>query len=102
MKLLITGGAGFIGSNFIFNQVNKHPNDTFICVDKLTYSGNLITLSSVFNLKNFKFFKYDITNRTEMDFLFAQEKPDIVINFAAESHVDRSIQSPEIFIITNV
>jgi dTDP-glucose 4,6-dehydratase len=102
MKLLITGGAGFIGSNFIFHQIKKHPLDELICVDKLTYSGNLKTLKSVLNLKNFKFFRFDITNRVEMDKLFSNERPDIVVNFAAESHVDRSIHNPEIFLITNI
>lgn len=102
MKILITGGAGFIGSNFIFFQFKNHPEDIILCVDKLTYSGNLSTLNSVLRLPNFKFFKLDITNRIEMDGLFDKEKPDVVINFAAESHVDRSIHSPEIFIMSNI
>ena len=102
MKLLITGGAGFIGSNFIFYQLKKHPIDELICVDKLTYSGNLRTLQSVLKIKNFKFYKMDITNRIGMDKLFTNERPDIVVNFAAESHVDRSIHNPEIFLITNI
>jgi dTDP-glucose 4,6-dehydratase len=102
MKLLITGGAGFIGSNFIFYQLKHHPLDELICVDKLTYSGNLKTLQSAIGLKNFKFYKIDITNRVEMDKVFFSERPDIVINFAAESHVDRSIHNPEIFLITNI
>jgi dTDP-glucose 4,6-dehydratase len=102
MKLLVTGGAGFIGSNFIFLELNKYPNDHIVCVDKLTYAGNLATLQSVLQNPNFVFYKADIANRDEMDSIFAKELPDIVINFAAESHVDRSIHNPEIFLITNV
>ena len=102
MKLLVTGGAGFIGSNFIFLELNKYPYDHIVCVDKLTYAGNLATLQSVLQNPNFVFYKADIANRDEMDSIFAKELPDIVINFAAESHVDRSIHNPEIFLITNV
>ena len=102
MKILVTGGAGFIGANFIFLQLSKHPEDQIICVDKLTYAGNLATLSSVFNFPNFTFYKADIASRQEMEAIFIKEKPDIVVNFAAESHVDRSIHNPEIFLVTNV
>jgi dTDP-glucose 4,6-dehydratase len=102
MKVLITGGAGFIGANFIFLQFRKHPEDHIVCVDKLTYAGNLATLSSVLKLPNFTFYKADIANRQEMDAVFSNEKPDIVVNFAAESHVDRSIHHPEIFLMTNI
>jgi dTDP-glucose 4,6-dehydratase len=102
MKILITGGAGFIGANFIFLQLNHHPNDQLVCVDKLTYAGNLATLTSVLNKPNLTFYKADIANRQEMDDIFAKEKPDVVVNFAAESHVDRSIHNPEIFLITNI
>jgi dTDP-glucose 4,6-dehydratase len=102
MKILVTGGAGFIGANFIFFQFSKHPEDHIVCVDKLTYAGNLATLSSVFNNPNFHFYKADIANRQEMEDIFSKEKPDIVVNFAAESHVDRSIHHPEIFLMTNI
>ena len=102
MKILITGGAGFIGANFIFLQFRKHPEDHIVCVDKLTYAGNLATLSSVLKLPNFTFYKADIANRQEMEAVFSKEKPDIVVNFAAESHVDRSIHHPEIFLMTNI
>jgi dTDP-glucose 4,6-dehydratase len=102
MKILVTGGAGFIGSNFIFLQLDKHPEDDVICVDKLTYAGNLATLSSVLKNPHFAFYKADIANRSEMEAIFGKEQPDMVVNFAAESHVDRSILSPEIFLITNV
>jgi dTDP-glucose 4,6-dehydratase len=102
MKLLITGGAGFIGSNFIFFQLKKNPIDSIVCVDKLTYAGNLNTLESVLNRPQFKFYKADINSRIEMESIFEKERPDIVINFAAESHVDRSIHNPEIFLFTNI
>jgi dTDP-glucose 4,6-dehydratase len=102
MKILVTGGAGFIGSNFIFLQFKNHPKDQIVCVDKLTYAGNLGNLSSFLKHQNFKFYKADIANRQEMDEVFSMEKPDIVVNFAAESHVDRSIENPEIFILTNI
>jgi dTDP-glucose 4,6-dehydratase len=102
MKILVTGGAGFIGANFIFFQFSKHPEDHIVCVDKLTYAGNLATLSSLFKNPNFNFYKADIANRQEMEDIFSKEKPDIVVNFAAESHVDRSIHYPEIFLVTNI
>jgi dTDP-glucose 4,6-dehydratase len=102
MKILITGGAGFIGANFIFLQLKHHPDDQLVCVDKLTYAGNLATLGSVLNQPNLTFYKADIANRQEMEDIFAKEKPDVVVNFAAESHVDRSIHNPEIFLITNI
>lgn len=102
MKILITGGAGFIGSNFIFYQRNKHPEDVLLCVDKLTYAGNLNTLSPVMGQDNVKFFQEDIANRGAMYRIFEQEHPDAVINFAAESHVDRSIENPAVFLETNV
>lgn len=102
MKLLITGGAGFIGSNFIYYQLQNHPEDEFICLDALTYAGNLETLQSAMQHDNFKFVKGDIADRDFVYKLFAAEKPDIVVNFAAESHVDRSILEPELFLRTNI
>jgi len=102
MKLFITGGAGFIGSNFIYYQLKNHPEDEFICLDKLTYAGNLSSLKSAMEQLNFKFVKGDIVDRDFVYSLFEAEKPDIVVNFAAESHVDRSILEPELFLKTNV
>ena len=102
MNLIVTGGAGFIGSNFIFYYLEKHPDDKIICVDKLTYAGNLSTLEPVMNNPRFKFAKLDICDRENIYKLFSEEKPDIVVNFAAESHVDRSIENPEIFLQTNI
>ena len=102
MKIVVTGGAGFIGSNFIFYMLDKYPNYEIVCLDKLTYAGNLSTLKSVLDNKNFKFYKVDICDKDEIDKIFDVERPDVVINFAAESHVDRSIENPEVFIKTNV
>ena len=102
MKLVVTGGAGFIGSNFIFYQMERYPEDRIVCVDKLTYAGNLSTLSGVMDKPNFRFARDDICDRGKMDALFAEEQPDIVVNFAAESHVDRSIEEPEVFLRTNI
>jgi dTDP-glucose 4,6-dehydratase len=102
MNIIVTGGAGFIGSNFIFYEMDKHPEDRIICLDKLTYAGNLSTLSSVLNKPNFRFNKLDICDRQAIYSLFEEEKPDIIVNFAAESHVDRSIETPEIFLQTNI
>ena len=102
MTYLVTGGAGFIGSNFIFYMLEHHPNDRFICVDKLTYAGNLSTLSPVMDKPNFRFVREDICNRDAIYGLFEEEHPDIVINFAAESHVDRSILDPGVFLNTNI
>lgn len=102
MKFLITGGAGFIGSNFIYYQLKNHPEDEFICLDALTYAGNLETLQLAMQHGNFKFMKGDIADRAFVYELFAAEKPDIVVNFAAESHVDRSILEPELFLKTNI
>lgn len=102
MKILITGGAGFIGSNFIFYLLKHRPGWELVCVDKLTYAGNLATLVPVLDRANFKFFRADIADRQAMYELFEAEKPDIVVNFAAESHVDRSIESPDLFLQTNV
>lgn len=102
MKLIITGGAGFIGSNFIYYELKQHPEDEFICLDKLTYAGNLSSLKGAMEQPNFKFVLGDIADRDFVYSLFETEKPDIVVNFAAESHVDRSILEPELFLKTNV
>lgn len=102
MNIIVTGGAGFIGSNFIYYMLKKHPSDRIICVDKLTYAGNLETLEGVMEKKNFKFIRADIADRKTVYRIFEAEKPDVVVNFAAESHVDRSIENPEIFLQTNV
>lgn len=102
MKMLITGGAGFIGSNFIFYMRRMHPDYELLCVDKLTYAGNLATLESVMADSKFKFVRADIADRAEMFRIFKEEKPEVVVNFAAESHVDRSIENPGVFLETNV
>ncbi|MBQ7009465.1 MAG: dTDP-glucose 4,6-dehydratase [Ruminococcus sp.] len=102
MTILITGGAGFIGSNFIFYLISKYTDYRIICLDNLTYAGNLSTLKHVINNKNFIFYKNDICNRRAVYDIFEREHPDIVVNFAAESHVDRSINDPEIFLKTNI
>ncbi len=100
--VIVTGGAGFIGSNFIFHMMKAHPDYRIVCIDKLTYAGNLSTLRSVMDQENFRFVRMDICDREGVDKLFAEEKPDIVVNFAAESHVDRSIENPGVFLQTNV
>ena len=102
MNIIVTGGAGFIGSNFIYYMLKKHPADRIICVDKLTYAGNLATLGAAMEKKTCKFIRADIADRQAVYRIFEQEKPDIVVNFAAESHVDRSIENPELFLQTNV
>ena len=102
MTIIVTGGAGFIGSNYIFYLLAKHPEDRIICLDKLTYAGNLSTLASVMDKPNFRFVKLDICDREGVYQLFEDEKPDVVVNFAAESHVDRSIENPSIFLQTNI
>ena len=90
MKFIVTGGCGFIGSNYLHYVVNQYPEDEFICLDSLTYAGNYHNLEPVLDKANFRFVKLDITDREGIDQLFATEKPDYVINFAAESHVDNS------------
>ena len=102
MTIIVTGGAGFIGSNFIFHMLAAHPGDRIVCLDKLTYAGNLSTLKSVTDKPNFRFVKADICDREAVFSLFEEEKPDVVVNFAAESHVDRSIEDPGIFLKTNI
>ncbi|MCX7721123.1 MAG: dTDP-glucose 4,6-dehydratase [Dictyoglomus thermophilum] len=100
--ILITGGAGFIGSNFIHYMLNKYPEYEIVNLDKLTYAGNLENLKEVENNKNYHFVKGDITNRELVEHIFEEFNPQYVVNFAAESHVDRSIEGPEIFVKTNV
>ncbi len=102
MIFLVTGGAGFIGSNFLNLMVNKYPEDTYICFDKLTYAGNLQNLEKIKDKPNFKFIKGDITSTNDVENVFKTYKLDYVINFAAESHVDRSIDNPNIFLDTNI
>ena len=102
MNIIVTGGAGFIGGNFCHYMTGKYPEDTIICIDKLTYAGNMETLAPIMDKPNFKFYKADITDRDIIYRIFEDEKPDIVVNFAAESHVDRSITDPEIFLRTNI
>ena len=102
MTVLVTGGAGFIGANFIFYMLNRRPEDRVVCLDKLTYAGNLDTLSPVMDHPRFRFVRGDICDRAAVNALFEEERPDFVVNFAAESHVDRSIEDPEVFLRTNI
>lgn len=102
MKLLVTGGAGFIGSNFVRYMVNKYPEYQIVNLDLLTYAGNLENLKDIENAQNYKFVRGDIADRDFVDGLFKEEKFDYVLNFAAESHVDRSITDPGIFVQTNI
>lgn len=102
MNIVVTGGAGFIGSNFIFHLLKKYPEYRVICVDSLTYAGNLSTLTPIMNNPNFKFYKLDICDRENIYKMFEEEHPNVVVNFAAESHVDRSIEDPSIFLQTNI
>jgi dTDP-glucose 4,6-dehydratase len=102
MKILVTGGAGFIGSNFIFYIMKKYPSYKIVCLDMLTYAGNLSTLESIITNSKFKFVKGDITDRGLVEDLFVNENFDFVVNFAAESHVDRSIEDPGVFLKTNI
>ena len=102
MTIIVTGGAGFIGSNFVLYELDKYPEDRIVCMDKLTYAGNLSTLAPVLEQPNFRFVKMDICDRDGVYGLFEEERPDLVINFAAESHVDRSIEDPGIFLQTNI
>ena len=102
MKILVTGGAGFIGANFIFYMLENHPEHEIVCVDALTYAGNMETLEPVADKAGFRFVKADIADRDAVYKIFEEEKPDVVVNFAAESHVDRSIEDPGIFLRTNI
>ena len=100
--ILVTGGAGFIGANFVYYLLENHPEDRVVCVDSLTYAGNLSTLRAALADSRFAFYRQDIRDRAGIEAVFQKEKPDAVVNFAAESHVDRSIDAPEIFLQTNI
>lgn len=102
MTILVTGGAGFIGANFVKYMLKKHPDYKIICLDALTYAGNMETLSDVMDNPQFKFIKGNIADKKDVFGLFEKEKPEIVVNFAAESHVDRSIENPQLFLETNI
>lgn len=102
MTILVTGGAGFIGGNFVYYELKNHPDDRVVCLDSLTYAGNMATLDEAMKQPNFRFVRADITDAAAVDRLFAEEKPDIVVNFAAESHVDRSVEDPGLFLRTNI
>lgn len=102
MNILVTGGAGFIGCNFIKYWMNRHPRDRMICVDKLTYAGRMENLADVMKRGNFRFVRGDICDREAMENLFREERPEMVVNFAAESHVDRSIADPSVFLRSNI
>ena len=102
MKLLITGGAGFIGTGFVNYMLSQYPDYEFVCLDSLTYAGNLANLGSALKKSNFRFVKGSISDRALVDALFERERFDIVVNFAAESHVDRSIENPFVFLETNI
>ena len=100
--IIVTGGAGFIGSNFIQYILKNHTGYRIICIDKLTYAGNLSSLENAMKMPDFRFVKLDICDREGVYQLFEEERPDAVVNFAAESHVDRSIYDPDIFLLTNI
>ena len=102
MKIIVSGGAGFIGGNFVHYMLGKYPKYEIVCIDCLTYAGNMETLKNAINNPNFKFYKTDITDKEAIDSIFEGENPDIVVNFAAESHVDRSIDNPGVFLNTNI
>lgn len=102
MKILVTGGAGFIGSNFILYMMNRYADLDVVCVDSLTYAADMNNLSAVSENPNFSFYKADIAEKMRIFKVFDRERPDIVVNFAAESHVDRSIENPDIFLKTNI
>ena len=102
MTILVTGGAGFIGSNFVYYELQKHPEDRVVCLDALTYAGNLESLEDAMKNPQFRFVRGDITDRAAVEKLFEEEHPDIVVNFAAESHVDRSVEDPGLFLRTNI
>ena len=99
---LVTGGAGFIGSNFVYHLLRTHPSDTVVCLDSLTYAGNIETLGPALESERFRFIRGDIRDRPTVEKVFSEQHPDHVVNFAAESHVDRSIKNPQIFLETNI
>ena len=102
LTIIVTGGAGFIGGNFVYYMLKKYPDYRIICLDKLTYAGNFSTIEPLMANPNFRFVKEDICDIAAVDRLFQEEKPDVVVNFAAESHVDRSIENPGVFLQTNI
>lgn len=102
MKILVTGGAGFIGANFIYYMQKNYPNEQIVCVDCLTYAGHMETLEAAMKNDNFSFYRVNICDREAVYGVFQKERPDMAVNFAAESHVDRSIENPEVFLDTNV
>ena len=102
MTIIVTGGAGFIGSNFVFYMLGKYSDYRIVCLDKLTYAGNLSTLDPVMENPKFRFVKVDICDREAVNRLFEEEHPDMVVNFAAETHVDRSIEAPDVFLQSNI
>ena len=102
MNIIVTGGAGFIGSNFIYYELLNHPENRIICIDKLTYAGNMDNLKDAMNNAKFKFYRTDITDKEAVEKIFETEKPEVIVNFAAESHVDRSIEDPGVFLKTNI
>jgi len=102
MTIIVTGGAGFIGSNFIYYMLKRYPDYRIVCVDSLTYAGNLSTLENAFKNPFFRFYKTNICDKEGIYQIFQDERPDIVVNFAAESHVDRSIENPAVFLQTNI
>jgi dTDP-glucose 4,6-dehydratase len=101
-NILVTGGAGFIGSNFVHMMLDKHPDYKIVNVDALTYAGNLENLKGIVDTPHYVFVRADIRDRVKMDEIFANFGIDTVVNFAAESHVDRSIVEPEVFLTTNI
>lgn len=102
MKIIVTGGAGFIGGNFIHYMLGKYPDYKIVCLDSLTYAGNMETLAAAEGNAAFQFYKADVADRDAVFHIFEEEKPDVVVNFAAESHVDRSIEDPGVFLRTNI
>lgn len=102
MNIIVTGGAGFIGGNFVHYMLKNHAGYRIVCVDSLTYAGDLETLAGVMDDPNFRFCRVDITDREAVYKVFEEERPDMVVNFAAESHVDRSIENPGVFLNTNI
>ena len=102
MTVIVTGGAGFIGANFVYYLLENYPDDRVVCIDCLTYAGNMSTLAAAMENPNFRFYRTNICDRAGIGEIFAAERPDAVVNFAAETHVDRSIETPELFLQTNV